>query len=235
MALMEVRDVVAGYGASDEILKGVSLAVGERELVCIIGPNGAGKSTLLKVVAGLLRPRRGTVAFAGNVLTGAPPRQIARAGVAYVAQEQNVFPSLTVRENLLVGSYLHPASAEQRCRSMMERFPVLRERKDRAARTLSGGQRQTLAVAAALMAEPRMLVLDEPSAGLSPKVTEELFATLAGIRAQGVSILMVEQNALAALAVADRAYIFVLGRNEREGAAAAIAADPEIRRVFLGG
>jgi branched-chain amino acid transport system ATP-binding protein len=235
MALMAVTDVVAGYGASDEILKGISLTVDAGELVCIIGPNGAGKSTLLKVMAGLLRPRSGAVMFDGSTLTASPARAVSQAGIVYVAQEQNTFPSLTVRENLVLGSYLHPAGAASRVEQMMQRFPLLRDKARQPARTLSGGQRQTLAVAAALMAQPKLMLLDEPSAGLSPQAAEQLFDTLRAIRDAGVAILMVEQNALAALDISDRAYIFVLGRNAQEGRAADVAADPEIRRLFLGG
>jgi branched-chain amino acid transport system ATP-binding protein/neutral amino acid transport system ATP-binding protein len=235
MALIAVEDVVAGYGASDEILKGVTLHTGAAEIVSIIGPNGAGKSTLLKVIAGLLPARRGSVRFDDAPIERLPARKITQLGVAFVAQEQNTFPSLSVRENLTIGGYLMPQGRAERVEAMMDRFPLLRERQRQAARTLSGGQRQTLAVAAALMACPKLLLLDEPSAGLSPKAAEQLFATLVGIRDTGVSILMVEQNALAALEMSDRAYILVLGRNAREGAARELAADPDIRRLFLGG
>jgi branched-chain amino acid transport system ATP-binding protein/neutral amino acid transport system ATP-binding protein len=235
MALIAVDDVVAGYGASDEILKGVSLHADAAEIVSIIGPNGAGKSTLLKVIAGMLPPRRGSVRFAGAPIERLPARKIAQQGIAFVAQEQNTFPSLSVRENLEIGGYLLPQGRAERIEAMMDRFVLLRERRRQAARTLSGGQRQTLAVAAALMASPKLLLLDEPSAGLSPKAAEELFATLVSIRDSGVSILMVEQNALAALEISNRAYILVLGRNARDGDARTLAADPEIRHLFLGG
>jgi branched-chain amino acid transport system ATP-binding protein len=235
VALISVTNVVAGYGASEEILKGVSLTADTGEIVSIIGPNGAGKSTLLKVLAGLLRARSGTVEFAGQRVEGLPPAKIAQLGMAFVAQEQNTFPSLSVRENLTIGAYLKPRDRAQRVDHMMERFPMLRERQRQAARTLSGGQRQTLAVAAALMAEPKVLLLDEPSAGLSPKAADQLFTALQHIRDSGVSIVMVEQNALAALAISSRAYILVLGRNARTGDAREIAADPEIRQLFLGG
>lgn len=232
---MVAHDVVAGYGASEEILKGVSIRADVGEIVSIIGPNGAGKSTFLKVLAGILRLRRGSVALEGTPIEAMPARRIAQLGVAFVAQEQNTFPSLSVEENLAIGGFLLKHERNRRIALMMERFPLLGERRAQAARTLSGGQRQTLAVAAALIAKPKLLLLDEPSAGLSPQAAEQLFATLQGIRAEGVGILMVEQNALAALEISDRAYILVLGRNAREGEARAIAADPEIRRLFLGG
>ncbi len=235
MALISVDGIVAGYGASEEILKGISLHADAGEIVSIIGPNGAGKSTLLKVIAGILKARRGSVTFAGTRIDTLPTRRITQRGVAFVPQEQNTFPSLSVRENLAIGGYLLPARRAERIEEIMDRFPVLRAKQGAAARTLSGGQRQTLAVAAAMMAQPKLLLLDEPSAGLSPKAAEDLFATLVAIRASGVSILMVEQNALAALDISDRAYILVLGRNAREGAAGELAADPDIRRLFLGG
>ena len=235
MALITAHDIVAGYGASEEILKGVSLHVNAGEMVSIIGPNGAGKSTFLKVIAGMLKARRGRIELDGTSIEALEARRITELGVAFVAQEQNTFPSLSVEENLAIGAYLFKGDRRPRMEAMMTRFPLLRERRRQAARTLSGGQRQTLAVAAALMASPRLLLLDEPSAGLSPKAAGELFATLQGIRAEGVAILMVEQNALAALEISDRAYVLVLGRNAREGEARAIAADPEIRRLFLGG
>ncbi|MDB5363186.1 MAG: transporter ATP-binding protein [Rhodospirillales bacterium] len=230
-----VRDLVAGYGAADEILKGVSLSVGAGEIVSIIGPNGAGKSTCLKVIAGLLAPRRGSVTFKGHEIAGLPARRTAALGLAYVAQENNVFPSLSIQENLAIGGYLNPSTRRRRSDEIMGQFPLLRERRRDAARALSGGQRQTLAVAMALMSEPALLVLDEPSAGLSPVAAETLFETIVAIKAAGVSVLMIEQNALDALAISDRAYILVLGQNRQDGPAADLANDPEIRTIFLGG
>jgi branched-chain amino acid transport system ATP-binding protein len=228
-------DLVAGYGAADEILKGVSLSVGAGEIVSIIGPNGAGKSTCLKVIAGLLAPRRGSITFKGQEIAGLPARRTAALGLAYVAQENNIFPSLSIQENLAIGGYLSPVTRRRRGDEIMDRFPMLRERRRHAARALSGGQRQTLAVAMALMSEPSLLVLDEPSAGLSPAAAETLFETIVAIRATGVSVLMIEQNALDALAISDRAYILVLGQNRQEGPASDLANDPEIRTIFLGG
>jgi branched-chain amino acid transport system ATP-binding protein len=230
-----VRDLVAGYGAADEILKSVSLSVGVGEIVSIIGPNGAGKSTCLKVIAGLLAPRRGSVTFKGQEIAGLPARRTAALGLAYVAQENNIFPSLSIQENLAIGGYLSPSTRRRRSDEIMGQFPLLRERRRDAARALSGGQRQTLAVAMALMSEPALLVLDEPSAGLSPAAAETLFETIVAIKAAGVSVLMIEQNALDALAISDRAYILVLGQNRQDGPAADLANDPEIRTIFLGG
>jgi branched-chain amino acid transport system ATP-binding protein len=234
MSLLAAHDIVAGYGRGDEILKGVSLTVNEGEIVAIIGPNGAGKSTLLKTIAGLLRPARGTIRLRDAAIHGLAPREIARRGVAFVPQEANVFPTLSVRENLEMGGFTEPAHVGTRLDAAFTRFPMLAEKRQRAARTLSGGQRQVLAMAMALMVQPVLLLLDEPSAGLSPIAAEELFATIRTINREGVAIAMVEQNAAEALDIAHRATILVDGRNNRDGDAAAMRADPEIRRIFLG-
>jgi branched-chain amino acid transport system ATP-binding protein/neutral amino acid transport system ATP-binding protein len=234
MGLLSVREVVAGYGAADEILKGAALDVAAGEIVAIIGPNGAGKSTLLKTVAGLLRPKRGEILFDGAPIAGLRPREVSARGIAYVPQEANIFPSLSVIENLEMGGYLDPKGAARKIGRTLERFPVLAAKRRHAGRTLSGGQRQILAMASALMVEPKLLLLDEPSAGLSPVAAEDLFATIAAINAEGVAVAIVEQNALEALALAHRATILVDGRNAMTGTAAALAADPEVRRIFLG-
>lgn len=234
-AALTVTGVVAGYTAADEILKEVSFAVAPGEIACIIGPNGAGKSTLLKAVAGLIRPSRGEIRLRGEAIGGRLPRDIARLGLAYVPQEFNVFPSMTVYENLEMGGYLFPGSIKARAAALAERFPVLARRRRQMARGLSGGERQILAMAMALMVEPAVLLLDEPSAGLSPVAAEALFENVRAIAREGVAVALVEQNAADALAISDRATILVDGRNHRTGEAAALAADPEIRRVFLGG
>ena len=235
MGLLKVEALVAGYSSADRILKGVGLEIDAGEMVCIIGPNGAGKSTLLKAIAGLLRPSEGRVRLGDRDLTGRPAREVAREGIAFVPQEQNVFPTLSIRENLEIGGYVAPDKTRERIAAAFERFPMLAERRRSAARTLSGGQRQVLAMAMALMVEPVVLMLDEPSAGLSPVAADQLFDAIRAIRDEGVAIAMVEQNALEALSLADRAYIMVDGRNARSGPAAELAADPEVRRVFLGG
>ena len=273
MGFLSVEGVVAGYSAADEVLKGVDLDVERGEIVGVIGPNGAGKSTLLKVIAGVLAPSRGRVRLGGTSIAGRPPREISALGVAFVPQERNVFPTLSVRENLEMGGYLEPHRSRARIEAIFARFPLLAERRRHAARTLSGGQRQTLAMAMALMVapalllpddglgpwrdlfpdqlstgvrrlvelgslvaqEPRVLLLDEPSAGLAPLAAERLFETIRAINADGVAIVMVEQNALEALAIARRGYIMVDGRNSRTGEAAALAGDPDVRRIFLGG
>jgi len=235
MTLLRIAGLIAGYGRDDEILKGIDLAVNDGEIHAVIGPNGAGKSTLLKTIAGLLRPARGSIRLRDTPIGGLAPRAISRLGVAFVPQEQNVFPSMSVRENLEMGGFIDPAATRQRIEAAFTRFPLLAERRHRAARTLSGGQRQVLAMAMALMVEPALLLLDEPSAGLSPVAAEQLFATIIEIRRHGIAIAMVEQNASQALEVADRATLLVDGRVSRDGAAEVLRVDPEIRRLFLGG
>jgi branched-chain amino acid transport system ATP-binding protein len=235
VGLLTAEGIVAGYGAADEVLKSVDLDLEPAELVAIIGPNGAGKSTLLKVVAGILTPSRGAVRLRGEPIHGRPPREISALGVAFVPQERNVFPSLTVRENLEIGGYVDPRASRARIEAIFARFPELAAKRRQAARGLSGGQRQILAMARALMVAPAVLLLDEPSAGLAPRAAEKLFETIAAINEDGVSIAMVEQNALAALTVARRGVILVDGRVSRAGPAAELARDPEVRRIFLGG
>jgi branched-chain amino acid transport system ATP-binding protein len=235
MGLLSVAGLVAGYSAADEVLKGVDFDIEPGEIVGVIGPNGAGKSTLLKAIAGLLKPGRGEIRLLGEPIGGRAPRDIARMGVAYVPQEQNVFPTMSVRENLEMGGYVDPKGSKRRIEQVFERFPVLARKRRFAARALSGGERQMLAMAMALMVEPRVLLLDEPSAGLSPVAAERLFESINAVNREGVAIAMVEQNANEALAIARRAYILVDGRNHRAGPAAELAADPDIRRIFLGG
>lgn len=203
--------------------------------MAIIGPNGAGKSTLLKAIAGMLRLKHGTIRFAGNAIERTSARDRARMGIAFVPQEANIFPRLTVTENLEMGGYLEPREARRKMAALVARFPVLGEKRRAAARTLSGGQRQVLAMAMALMVGPRLLLLDEPSAGLAPRAAEELFATISAIHRAGTTIVMVEQNALSALAIAERGIVLVNGRAALEAPARAMAADSEIRRLFLGG
>ncbi len=234
MSLLAAIDIVAGYARGDEVLKGASLTVEASEIIAIIGPNGAGKSTLLKVIAGVLHPSRGRVLLDGKPIDAWSPRMIARAGVAFVPQEQNIFSGLTVRENLEIGGYLDPSHVRARIEAAFEQFPMLAEKRHRPARTLSGGQRQVLAMATALMVAPRLLLLDEPSAGLSPVAAETLFATIVEINRGGVAIAMVEQNANEALSIAHRATVLVDGRDRREGNASELKADPEIGRLFLG-
>jgi branched-chain amino acid transport system ATP-binding protein/neutral amino acid transport system ATP-binding protein len=235
MSLLTVDGLVVGYGPADEVLKGVDFSVDTGEIVGIIGPNGAGKSTLLKAIAGLLKPGRGSIRLAGEPIGGRAPRDVSRLGVAYVPQEQNIFPTMSVRENLEMGGYIDPAGSRRKIDAVFAQFPLLGKRRRVAARGLSGGERQMLAMAMALMVEPKVLLLDEPSAGLSPLAAEFLFENIVAVNRGGVAIAMVEQNAREALTIAHRAYILVDGRNHRDGPAAALAADPDIRRIFLGG
>lgn len=235
MSLLDARDIVAGYSKADTVLNGVSVRAERGEIVAILGPNGAGKSTLLKAIAGQLDVRDGQVTLEGAALKGLKPREIAARGVAYVPQEANVFPTMTIRENLEIGGYLAPTHIKARIDEMYDRFPMLAEKRKEVARTLSGGQRQVLALAIALMVAPDLMLLDEPSAGLSPVAAEDLFETIRGVRDQGVAVVLVEQNALDALALADRAYILTAGRNHLDGIASELAADADVRKAFLGG
>ncbi|SJZ39849.1 neutral amino acid transport system ATP-binding protein [Enhydrobacter aerosaccus] len=234
MALLTVTDLRGGYAAADEIVKGATLHVDSGDIVALIGPNGAGKSTLLKLIAGLLRPRAGQVRLFDREIAGFDASAISRLGLAFVPQERNVFGSMTVAENLEMGGFLDGRHMRDRRDELYERFPLLAEKRRAAARTLSGGQRQILAMAIALMNAPKLLLLDEPTAGLSPQAAEDLFDTIVELNRTGVSILMVEQNALEALVVSTRAYVLVQGRAEREGSAADLASDPTVRDLFLG-
>jgi ABC-type branched-subunit amino acid transport system ATPase component len=232
--LLEVRDLVAGYGDSD-ILRGLSLRVDPGELVAVIGPNGAGKSTLLKALAGLVRPRAGRIALHGADITGAGTHRIVASGLCYVPQEANVFASLSVWENLTIGAWTAPASLRERAGVVVELFPILAERRRARAGTLSGGERQMLAMAMALMVKPRLLLLDEPSAGLAPALQRLVFDRVREINASGIGILLVEQNARESLALCHRAYVLAMGRVRAEGPGGELRDDPEIRRLYLGG
>jgi neutral amino acid transport system ATP-binding protein len=233
-ALLEVLDLTAGYGETD-ILRGLALRVDDGELVAVIGPNGAGKSTLLKTLAGLLRPRTGRIALRGADITGAPTHRIVASGLCYVPQEANVFPSLSVWENLTIGAWMASRALHRRAQTVVELFPILAERRRALAGTLSGGERQMLAMAMALMVDPRLLLLDEPSAGLAPALQRLVFDRVREINARGLGILLVEQNARESLALCQRAYVLAMGRVRAEGPGAALRDDPDIRRLYLGG
>lgn len=232
--LLEVEKVSAGYGDVD-IVADVSLLVKDGEIVTLIGPNGAGKSTLLKAIVGLVAVRRGRVSFAGRDLAGLSASRVARLGISYVPQGQNVFPSLTVAENLEMGAYLATGPLEPTLAEVLARFPVLAERRRQRAGNLSGGERQMVAIGMALMLRPRLLILDEPSAGLAPAVVHALFEKIKEVNRLGIAVLMVEQNAREALSFSHRGYLLVTGRNRLEGPGPALAADPEVRTLFLGG
>jgi branched-chain amino acid transport system ATP-binding protein len=233
MKFLDVEEVVSGYGEGD-ILHGVSLFMEKDEMVSIIGPNGAGKSTLLKTIVGLLRVRKGSIRFKGRTISGLKPAEVSRLGICYVPQEENIFPTLEVTENLEMGAYIVSEGIRERLDRVFSIFPVLEERRGAKAGTLSGGERQMLAMGMALMVSPELLILDEPSAGLGPNLVEEIFAKIEEINKDGVGILMVEQNALKSLQIAQRAYILVMGRNRMEGTAREFLENPEIRESFLG-
>jgi branched-chain amino acid transport system ATP-binding protein len=235
MKLLDIEGLAGGYASAEHIVKGVAFNAGAREVVTIIGPNGAGKSTALKLVSGLLPPSQGRVLIGGEDITGRSPQAIARAGLGFVPQERNIFGSLTVAENLEVSGRLERGASKKRIEEAYARFPMLLDKRRVAAKSLSGGQRQILAMAMALVGKPRALLLDEPTAGLSPKAAHELFEYIRRIADEGIAILMVEQNALESLEVSDRAYVLVDGRNHLDGPASAVANDPDIRRLFLGG
>jgi branched-chain amino acid transport system ATP-binding protein len=233
MILLEAQDVVGGYGEAD-ILHGVSLRVAPAEIVVIIGANGAGKSTAMKAIAGLVRVRAGAIRFDGADITNRPAEEMVGRGLAYVPQERNVFPSLTIEENLAMGAYVRPAATADGLARAYATFPDLRDKRRTPAGSLSGGQRQMLAVGRALMLAPKLIMLDEPTAGLSPKFCTLIFERVQAIAAQGIAVLMVEQNARPALAIADRGVVLAQGRNRFEDRGPAVAANPEIGRMFLG-
>jgi branched-chain amino acid transport system ATP-binding protein len=234
--LLVLDDVHVYYG-NIAAVKGLSLQVMPREIVTLIGSNGAGKSTTLRTISGLLRPRKGTVFFAGARIDGVPAHEIVRLGIAQAPEGRRIFPRMTVAENLDLGGFLRNDKgglAADRER-MLELFPRLRERIGQKAGTMSGGEQQMLAVARALMACPKLLLLDEPSMGLAPVLVDLIFDTIAQIREQGTTVLLVEQNARAALAVADRAYVLESGSLKLEGPAKVLAADQSIIEAYLGG
>ena len=235
-AALRVESLVAGYEPGLPIVRGASLTVEPREIVAVLGPNGAGKSSLVKAVAGLVPVTEGRVLLDDRDITRLPAHRMVFEGVAFVPQTENVFTAMTIEENLQLSGHLlaKPARARQ-IAAMYALFPDLERQRRLEAGRLSGGQRQMLAVARALMIEPKLVMLDEPSAGLSPKLVAAVFGKFAEIRGSGVTILLVEQNARAALALADRAYVLAEGQNRHEGAAAALATDPVVARLYLGG
>jgi branched-chain amino acid transport system ATP-binding protein len=233
--VLEVRDLEASYGDL-RALGGVSLTVGAGEIVALLGPNGAGKSTLLKAVAGLLRPRAGTIRWEGEDLGALGAHRIVERGIALVPEGRRLFGSMTVVENLELGAFAPRARARQA--ESLERvyalFPVLRDRRGQLVRALSGGQQQMVAVGRALMSAPRLLMLDEPSLGIAPRLVSAIFASLVEINRAGVAVFLVEQNVQASLTLAHRAYVLEGGRVVSEGAASALLQDPHVRRAYLG-
>jgi branched-chain amino acid transport system ATP-binding protein len=236
--MIEVKNVVAGYTPEVDILRGMTLHANHAEIVTLLGPNGCGKSTLLKTIAGYLVPRSGSVVIDGKDVSHDPVHQKVRfGGVGFVPQTENIFSALTVRENLQVGGqYLSDADVNTRMHELCALYPVLQRKLNAPAASMSGGERQILALARALMPRPRVLLLDEPSAGLSPKVLLEVFEAIRQVRAkEEVTILMVEQNAMEALKISDRAYVLSLGAVALTGNADALMADAKVRELYLGG
>ncbi len=233
--LLELAEVCAGYGEV-EVLRGVSLQVRAGEIVCIIGANGAGKSTLLKTVFGMVRPQGGSIQFDGREIAGLSPVEILRSGLSYVPQGRCNFPVMSVEENLEMGAYVRDDPDVPRdIEAVMARFPMLREKRRAPAGTLSGGQQQILEMAAALLLRPKLLLIDEPSLGLDPRMVETVFETILAINREGTTVLMVEQNAKKGLSVSHRAFVLELGRNRFEGTGRDLLEDPEVRQHYLGG
>jgi branched-chain amino acid transport system ATP-binding protein len=234
MSLLEVRDLDAGYGDL-QILTDVVLDVNDGEYVTIVGPNGAGKSTVMKSVFGLTTHMGGTVTFASEDITGVQPEDVIHKGMGYVPQSDNIFAALNVEENLEMGAYILDEVPEDALRDVYDRFPILEERKSQKAGTMSGGQQQMLAMGRALMLNPDLLLLDEPSAGLAPDLVDEMFDKIDKINEAGTSILMVEQNAKEALRRCDRGYVLANGQNRYEDEGTTLLNDEEVRQQFLGG
>ncbi len=234
MSLLEVKDMHVYYGAIHAI-KGISLEVNEDEIVTLIGANGAGKSTTLNTIAGLLKPRQGTVTFDGKPLSGVPASKIVSRGMALCPEGRRVFQQMTVRENLEMGGFTRPkGEIAGSMDEMFQRFPRLKEREKQVAGTLSGGEQQMLAMARALMSRPRLLMLDEPSMGLAPILVEQIFEIVKELHGSGVTVLLVEQNAQMALSIADRAYVLETGRITMEGNAADMLHNDQVRKAYLG-
>jgi branched-chain amino acid transport system ATP-binding protein len=233
MSFLDVGNVISGYGEGD-ILHGVSLRVDQGEMVSLIGPNGAGKSTLLKAIVGLLKVRQGEIGFKKKIISGLKPPEITKLGICYVPQEENIFPTLTVGENLEMGAYIMKGGIQKRVEEIYFLFPVLKERRLMEAGTLSGGERQMLAMGMGLMVQPELLILDEPSAGLGPVLVDEIFGKIQEINRRGIAILMVEQNAWESLQITDRVYLLVMGKNRMEGTGKEFLDNPEIRESFIG-
>ena len=229
-----VASVTAGYVEGMPIVKSVSLIVNPAEIVCVVGPNGAGKSTLLKAIAGLLPISSGTISLGDKHISGIAAHALSRSGIAFVPQLDNIFRTMSIEQNLALAARRCKANRRDRTHAMIELFPVLKEKYKEKAGSLSGGQRQFLALAMALIAEPGLLLLDEPSAGLSPKASEEVLSVLSGIAQTGVGILMVEQKVNAALRLSNRAYVLADGQNQLEGIAKEVLEDPMLGQIFLG-
>ena len=234
MALLDVQNIIAGYGET-EILHSVSIQVNEGNLVAIIGPNGSGKSTLLKVIVGLLEAKNGNIEFMSDNITNSSPQKIVEFGISYVPQADNVFTNMTIRENLEIPSLVLKFNFKKRLEEILDLFPILETKMNSKAGTLSGGQRQTLAFAKALISKPSLMILDEPSAGLSPIMADSTFETIESINKSGVTILIVEQNAKKILSIADRGYVLATGENKIDDTGLNLLTNPDVGMLYLGG
>ncbi len=234
MSLLQVEGVRVGYQEVD-ILHGVNLSLDEGKIVSVIGPNGAGKSTLLKTIFGLLQPRNGKISFKGEDITGLKPEKIVQKGISFVPQVENVFPNLSVQENLEMGAFIRSDDFSHKYKEIYELFPVLEEKRKQKVGHLSGGQRQMVAMGRALMLDPEIILLDEPSAGLAPLLVSNIFEMIKEINSNGISIIIVEQNAKKALKMADHGYVLAMGENVLDDTGAALLANEDIGRLYLGG
>ena len=232
---LEARKITGGYGSGPDILHSCDISVGKGEIAVIVGPNGAGKSTAMKAIFGMLDVREGSILLGGVDITHLTTQDRVRAGMGFVPQNQNIFTSMTVEENLEMGAFIRKDDFSVTLEQVFELFPILKEKRKQAAGELSGGQRQQVAVGRALMTQPKILMLDEPTAGVSPIVMDELFDRIIEVSGTGIPILMVEQNARQALGIADIGYVMVQGRNAYTGSGRELLADPEVRKSFLGG
>jgi ABC-type branched-subunit amino acid transport system ATPase component len=235
MIILQAENITAGYTTEVNILYDVGLRLKSGQIVSVIGPNGAGKSTLLKTIFGILKPTNGKILLKDEDITGLKPDKVANKGISYVPQVDNVFPSLTIQENLEMGAFIRNDDYSQRLNEIYELFPILGDRRKQKAGQLSGGQRQMVAMGRALMVDPQVLLLDEPSAGLSPKLVDMIFEKIIDINKTGVSMIIVEQNAREALKMADHGYVLAMGRNVLDDTGKALLANEEVGRLYLGG
>ena len=235
MIILEAENITAGYTREVNILYDVGIRLKSGQIVSVIGPNGAGKSTLLKTIFGILKPTNGKISLKDEDITGLKPDKVANKGISYVPQVDNVFPSLTIQENLEMGAFIRDDDYSQRLNEIYELFPILGDRRKQKAGQLSGGQRQMVAMGRALMLDPQVLLLDEPSAGLSPKLVDMIFEKITDINKTGVSMIIVEQNAREALKMADHGYVLAMGRNVLDDSGDALLDNEEVGRLYLGG